>query len=153
MFVPNNWKKIHPDFDLLLGEILRKNQNGICLLFEDKSHFITSAVKERIKRNIPNLYNQVIFLPRLNESNYYSVLSFVMLGCDSFFFCGGNTTYEALFFGLPIVTLETIAPKGRYTLAAYKQMGIYDCIANSYENYVEISLKIALEKIFLKAEK
>ena len=64
---------------------------------------------------------------------------------DTTHFGGGNTSYEALAFGTPIVTSAGRMLRDRITYACYQQMGISDCIAQTAQDYVRIAVELATE--------
>jgi predicted O-linked N-acetylglucosamine transferase (SPINDLY family) len=60
-------------------------------------------------------------------------------------FGGSKTSSDGLALGLPVVTLATDFLRGRMASSFYKHMEIYDCIANSVLEYVEIAVRLALD--------
>src|SRR5262249_21009143 len=60
-------------------------------------------------------------------------------------FVGGNTSYQALAFGVPIVTLPSAYLRGRITLALYRQMGMLDCVAADAGDYVEKAVRLGTD--------
>src|SRR4029077_17086579 len=56
---------------------------------------------------------------------------------------GANSIYDALAVGTPVVTLPTGLHRGRYTLAAYRTMGMTACIASTAAEYVELAVGLA----------
>ncbi len=87
----------------------------------------------------------VLLLPELSPAEYaaYNALGDVYL--DSIGWSGGNTTLEALPHGLPIVTLPGSLMRGRHTYAILQQMGIYETIASSLEEYIQIAVRLGLD--------
>ena len=67
---------------------------------------------------------------------------------DPFPFCGGNTTYEALGVGTPIVTLPGHYLRGRLTSAMYQLMGITTPIASTADEYVKLAVRLATDQDF-----
>jgi predicted O-linked N-acetylglucosamine transferase (SPINDLY family) len=67
---------------------------------------------------------------------------------DTPHFGGGNTTYEALAIGTPIVTLPSAFLRGRTTYACYQKMGIRDCIAENSPHYVDIALRLGTNSAY-----
>jgi protein O-GlcNAc transferase len=65
---------------------------------------------------------------------------------DTPYFGGANTTYDAFAASIPVVTMPTHLPRGRYTQALYRVMGVEDCIAESPARYVEIALLLGMER-------
>src|SRR5262249_1859091 len=60
-------------------------------------------------------------------------------------FGGGNTSYEGLAFGVPIVTLPSPYLRGRITFALYQQMGLLDCVATDRAAYVELAVRLGTD--------
>ena len=65
---------------------------------------------------------------------------------DPFHFGGGNSTYEALAMGTPIVTLPGEFMCGRVTYACYERMGMRDLIAADVASYVRLALRVANDR-------
>ena len=58
----------------------------------------------------------------------------------------GNTFFQAMALGIPVVTLLADQPRGATVSAGYKQMGILNPpIANSPKEYISISKKLAFD--------
>ncbi len=70
------------------------------------------------------------------------LLSVVDVILDPPTWSGGNTTFEALSFGTPIVTLPGEFMRGRVTYACYKQMGFMDCVATTKGEYVKLAVRL-----------
>ncbi len=67
----------------------------------------------------------------------------VDIGLDPFPFCGGLTSCEALWMGIPIVTLPGTRPVSRQTLGFLNQVGLPELSAPSRERYVAIASELA----------
>jgi predicted O-linked N-acetylglucosamine transferase (SPINDLY family) len=64
---------------------------------------------------------------------------------DPLHFGGGNTSYEALAVGAPIVTLPSAYLRGRITAALYRQMAMGDCVVGDAAEYVERAVRLGTE--------
>lgn len=64
---------------------------------------------------------------------------------DPFPFCGGMTSLEALWMGVPVVTLEQPLVAGRQTLSMLHNLGLEDCIAANEQDYVAIASRLAAD--------
>ena len=61
----------------------------------------------------------------------------------------GNTFYQAMAFGTPVVSLVGIDSKTRGPYAGYKQMGISDPpIAKTPEEFIAITKKLAFDNLY-----
>jgi protein O-GlcNAc transferase len=67
----------------------------------------------------------------------------VDIGLDPFPFCGGLTSCEALWMGVPIVTLPGTRPVSRQTFGFLSQLGLGELAAPSAERYVAIAAELA----------
>jgi len=67
----------------------------------------------------------------------------VDIALDPFPFCGGMTSLEALWMGVPVVTLEQPMIAGRQTLSMLRNVGLETLVAADEQGYVEIAAKLA----------
>ena len=67
----------------------------------------------------------------------------VDIGLDPFPFCGGLTSCEALWMGVPIVTLPGSRPVSRQTLGFLSQLGLAELAADSDDAYVATAAALA----------
>ncbi len=142
-----NLRKIHPDFDWFVASILEQDRKGMVAFIQDKHPNITDLLKSRIVNSYPQISNRIRFLARMPEGDYLGLLSRANVILDTLHYTGGaNTTYDAFAVGTPIVTLPTQYHRGRYTSAAYEQIGITDCVASSKEEYVEIAVRLGQDR-------
>jgi protein O-GlcNAc transferase len=138
--------KIHPDFDVLVGEILRRDPRGIVVFFAAQHEHWTQSLQNRLRRSIPDVVNRVAFVPRLPFDEYLAFLRLSDVLLDTVHFGAGTTTYHALALGVPLVTLPGAFARGRGTYAVYRRIGFFDCVAADPEDYVRRAVAIANDR-------
>jgi len=144
---PQSLFKIHPDMDSSLAEILRRDPAGCLVLFEGSDPVITDRLRDRWRPIFGDVFDRVLFLPRVAVARFLAVMSSADVLLDTWPFGGGNTSYQGFAAGLPIVTLPGDSLRGRGTLAHYRHMGLSDCIAGSPENYVDIAVRLGTDPV------
>ena len=61
-------------------------------------------------------------------------------------FSGALTSCEALWMGVPVITLRSLRPVGRQTLALLHCVGLDELIAETPDGYVEIARQLAADR-------
>ena len=143
---PQTLFKLHPDFDAILGGILRADPQGELLLIEGKHPHWTAMLRERFARSLADVQRRIHFLPPLSHDDFLSLTAAVDVLLDPIHFGGGNTSYEAFALGTPMVTLPSKLLRGRFTLGLYKQMGVLDCVATSVDEYVSLAVRLGTDR-------
>jgi protein O-GlcNAc transferase len=67
------------------------------------------------------------------------------IALDPFPFCGGLTSCEALWMGVPVVTLPSERPASRQTLGFLTTLGLKELAASSETDYVRIAAELAAD--------
>ena len=62
---------------------------------------------------------------------------------DTWPYCGGNSTAEALWHGVPVITLKGDRFASRYGASLLAAAGCADLVADSPEQYVAIAKRLA----------
>jgi predicted O-linked N-acetylglucosamine transferase (SPINDLY family) len=95
---------------------------------------------------MPDVVNRVRFLPTQPNPAFLQLCSLADVMLDTIHFGGGNTSYEALAMGTPVVTLPGELLRGRITYALYRKMGLMDCVVDSAEQYVELAVRLGTDR-------
>ncbi|MBM3598995.1 MAG: tetratricopeptide repeat protein [Alphaproteobacteria bacterium] len=148
---PQSLFKLHPQLDPLLGEVLRRDPQGLLVLIESKHGLWTREWRQRFAASqrgagLADVAERVQFLPFLNPDRFASLLLLADAVLDPVGFGGGNSTYETLAFGAPIVTWPGAHMRARVTVGCYNQIGVTDLVATDAESYVSLALRLAQDK-------
>jgi protein O-GlcNAc transferase len=140
---PQTLFKVHPDFDAVLAQIAAGDPGGWIVLIGAQAAAWTEVLKARWARTHPILNERVVFLPRLTHEGFMAHLAHIDVLLDPLHFGSGNTLYEAMGEGIPIVTWPGRFMRGRVVAGAYAQMGIEDPpVAATPQAYAEIALAL-----------
>lgn len=140
---PQTLFKFHPDFDGILGEILRRDARGLIVIFEAGRPNWTKLLSSRIERSVGTLFSRVRFLARQPYDDFLRILQLADVLLDTPHFSGGTTTLQALAVGAPLVTLPGEFARGRGTRSHYMRIGVTDTLARDAAHYVELAVAIA----------
>jgi protein O-GlcNAc transferase len=73
------------------------------------------------------------------------------IALDPYPYNGVTTTCESLYFGLPVISLHGRSGVSRSGLSLLGSLGLRELVASSPEEYVEISVALALDLVRLEA--
>lgn len=141
---PQSLFKFHPEFDGVLGAICRQDPAARIVLIEAANPAWTAALLARWSRSEPILGERVCLLPRLSHQGFLAHLAHLDVLLDPLHFGSGNTLYEGMAAGVPIVTLPGKFMRGRLVAAAYAQMGVVDApVAHDAGAYAATAVALA----------
>ncbi len=135
--------KFHSEFDAILFGILDRDPLAEIVLMEGQHPAWTEMLRRRFSQSLKNHANRVRFLPGQSHEDFMSLYGVADVSLDPIHFGGGNTTYEALAIGLPVITWPSEFLRCRLSYAMYRQMELADCIVDSTAAYVDQAVTIA----------
>jgi len=139
---PQTLYKLHPEFDELIARILRGDPQGVLVLVEGRHRHWGELLRQRWVSVMPDVADRIIFLKGMSQPEFVGLCAVSDVLLDPMHFGGGNTSFEALGVGTPIVTLPSSLLRGRITLALYRKMGVMDCVAGNEREYVQRALQL-----------
>ena len=142
---PQSLFKFHPQFDTVLGDLLRRDPDGRLVLIGDDRK---GLLFERFKGAFADVAEHVIFIPQMSYEKYLGLLRVADALLDIPNFSGGNSSLEAFAMGAPIVTWPQEFMRGRVTAAFYRQMDLNELIATDAESYLTLALRLAQDADF-----
>ena len=82
-------------------------------------------------------------LPRLARGQYWQALAEVDIALDPFPYCGGATTCDTLWMGVPVVTLAGSFGFARSAATVLHNAGLGELVAVDARQYIDIALRLA----------
>lgn len=143
---PQSLFKLHPQFDGLIGEILSRDPKGVLLFVEPRHSPWVDQLRRRLRQLPEEVSQRIRFVPGQSHAGFLELLAVADVMLDPLHFGGGNTSFEALGLGLPIVTCPSGFMRGRVTAGCYRQMGLSRCIAQSPMEYVELAVRLGTDR-------
>ena len=139
--------KIHPEFDLLIAEILNKDKRAHVYFLSIRSQ-ADDIFLSRLRRRVGPHKDRVHLLPRVPSKEFPLLLKAADVLLDVPHWSGGKTSLESFAAGTPIVHWPGQFMRGRHTLAFYKRMGVEDCIVAGAEEYVDTAIRLVHDETF-----
>ncbi|MEB3244960.1 MAG: tetratricopeptide repeat protein [Vampirovibrionales bacterium] len=145
-FVPQTLFKMHPDNDPLLKGILDADPHGKIVIIRGDNRRWTGLLQQRFETVLgQSLAERIVFIEKQPRMRLIQLMAASELCLDPIHFGGGNTTYEALSVGCPVVTMPGEFMRSRPTSGFYQRMGYPDLIATSVEDMVQKSVMLATQ--------
>ena len=110
-----------------------------------RNWFASGALQERFRSGLGLGDNRRLeFLADdLPQREHLALYDDVDLALDPFPFSGATTTFEALWMGVPVVTLLGDAMVGRWSASMLRALKLEELIARTPEEYVGIAVRLA----------
>jgi predicted O-linked N-acetylglucosamine transferase (SPINDLY family) len=140
---PQTLFKLHPDFDQVLGEILRRDPNGLLLMIKLGHETWRQKLLARFAQTMPDVQQRILWMDRMSAMKFQHLFRLGDVALDPYRFGSGNTCLEALAMGMPLVTCPDAFMRTRMAAACYQRMGltipVTDCPAQFAQRAVEIA--------------
>ncbi len=139
----NNFAKISTPALILWMRILEENPKSRFILHAPEGDARKGLMGKFIKHGLDP--QRLEFVGKQNWTLYMTTWSRIDIALDPFPFNGGITTLDALWMGVPVVTLSGQTPVGRGGRSILSNLGRPEWIAYSPEEYVTIASRLASE--------
>jgi len=130
----NNFTKINDEVVEAWSKILINNNNSKLLLKSSSADFNDYLLDKFKKFNISNL---IKFIPRTktfeDHINYYNQIDIAL---DTFPYNGVTTSFEAIWMGVPVLTMKGFNFTSRCGESINKNLGYEQLIANDIQDYI-----------------
>jgi predicted O-linked N-acetylglucosamine transferase (SPINDLY family) len=116
------------------------------LLLKTKA-FKDPDIQKKIKKFFENKgieSNRLILLQfSPTQAQHFSLYNQMDIALDTYPYHGTTTTCEALFMGVPVITLKGQVHVSRASVSILHNVGLQDCIANTPEEYMYKAIQMA----------
>jgi predicted O-linked N-acetylglucosamine transferase (SPINDLY family) len=92
---------------------------------------------------------RVQFINRVSSREYFDLYHGIDVGLDPFPCAGGTTTCDALWMGVPVVTLAGRTAVGRAGVSLLSNVGLPELIAQTEDQYIRIASDLAANLPYL----
>lgn len=89
-----------------------------------------------------------VFVPFMNAESFTGMTAIADVFLDSIGWNGCNSSFEAIAYDVPIVTLPTGTMRGRHSIAHLKMLGLEELIASSLDGYVQLAACLAQDPAY-----
>ena len=150
-FCPQSVFKMHPLFDKVMAEILKRNPLGHIFVTGGRKEEWTKIYIDRLHKSLGfELSKRLHMIPRVSSEQFIGLLSIADVLLHPFPFDGSRTSADGILAGIPFVTLPTEYLRGRMGASFYRTMNIPELVARNMSEYVAIATKLGTNQTFHK---
>jgi protein O-GlcNAc transferase len=144
----NSWKITRAVFDVWM-RLLNAVPGSVLWLLESSTGFRERLGREAAARGIAP--ERLVFAPRVSPELHLARQPLADLVLDTSPYNGHMTTSDALWAGVPLVTLAGRAFAGHVAASQLAAIGMGELVTDSLEAYEALTLKLAQDPAFLDA--
>jgi predicted O-linked N-acetylglucosamine transferase (SPINDLY family) len=137
----NNYKILPSTFDGWM-RILNAVEGSVLFLYADNEWSKANLIKEAGLRGIDSA--RLIFGGRILAEEYLARYRVCDLFLDTFPYNAGTTASDALWVGLPVLTLMGRSFASRVAASLLSAIGLPELITNNQQEYEDLAIKLAL---------
>ena len=138
----NNYNKINDRVIKVWSKILKKVKNSKLILKSSNATF-RSAMAEKFRKN--DVINSVEFLSyQRNFEDHLNQYKKIDIALDTFPYNGVTTSFEAIWMGIPVLTMKGFNYNSRSGESINKNLKLQELIAENENDYINIA--VSLEK-------
>ena len=137
----NNNFKITPAIFSTWMNILKRVEGSVLWLFEDNEFIKNNLVKEAEKRGVAG--NRLIFAKRIDQQDHLARHREADLFLDTLPYNAHTTASDALWCGLPLITMSGNSFPARVAESLLNAVGLPELITRSAEEYESLAVRLA----------
>lgn len=141
------YSKITDEMLAVWTEILNRVPDAKLLMRAQE--FISNKTVDELYNTLKNFgcdMDRVIFRPALPDADYFKAISQVDIILDSYPYCGGATTLDALYMGVPVISFYGERHSTRFGKSILHSVGLEELAVNDVENYIQTAAGLANDK-------
>ncbi len=144
----NNFSKINDDVIKTWSEIIHTVKNSKLILKSSSQRVNDLLIDKFTKENIINSIQLISHFKSFDEHiNFYKKID---LALDTFPYNGVTTSFEAIWMGVPVLTMEGYNFNSRCGESINKNLGLINLIAKDEKDYILKAKKLANDEEGLK---
>jgi protein O-GlcNAc transferase len=144
----NSWKITRPMFEVWM-RLLAAVPGSVLWLLDSSSGFRDTLRRQAAARRVTP--DRLIFAPRVSPDRHLARQPLADLVLDTSPYNGHMTTSDALWAGVPLVTLAGKAFAGRVAASQLAAIGMDELITGDFDGYETLARKLAQDPALLKA--
>lgn len=134
------------EFVDICNDILNRDSKACIVCLKPTHDYFVKNVKKYFFDKIVDL-SRIHLIPHQSiHVNFIYYMKKADVVIDTYPFGGCNTSLEAFYYGVPVVTLPSNFIRGRFTKGFYEKMGVMDLVVTDKKQFVEKALKVAYDK-------
>lgn len=137
----NKANKLEPQiFDTWL-KLLQKVPDSVLWLFDDNPFATENLKREASQRNVDS--DRLVFAKTVPKEQHLARLALADIALDTRIYNGGATTSDALWAGVPVITLRGSHVPSRASSSMLTSLGITELITENLVAYETLALRLA----------
>jgi predicted O-linked N-acetylglucosamine transferase (SPINDLY family) len=141
----NNIKKLSKETLQLWSEVLKSCPNADLLLKNKDLH--DPGQRERLTTEFSSLGispSRLVLVPGQNSAEeHLNTYNLIDCSLDTFPFTGGTTTCEALWMGVPVITLQGSRMAERMSSSMLSSIGMKEWVVDNKDEYIKMAINVA----------
>jgi len=133
----NNFCKVRGETIDLWAQVLRSLPNSRLLLLGPPG-----ATRARVKSQLGLANDRVEFVTYQPRADYLKLYRRIDVCLDTFPYNGHTTTLDALWMGVPVVSLRGSTPVSRAGFSMMSNLGLSDLVADTPAKFVQIAVEL-----------
>ena len=130
----NNFNKISDQTLKVWSEILKKIKNSK-LILKSSTNFILDNFRKKLEYN--GILEKIVIIERSDDFNdHLSQYDKIDIALDTFPYNGVTTTFEAIWKGVPVISINGFNFTSRCGSSILKNLGVEDLVAKNEDDYI-----------------